>query len=319
LPEHKIIEANQDLYRKWVTPDLIDIPGGIFYQPDFLLAASQILDLEFNPLICIISEKLAGLANLLTGKKYGVKTALIPPLFQYYGPVSLSENDNIIHEFIQYINNNYDTAVFSLTPESGLKATPPGWKARERLTYYLKPDDLETMKSRSIHSARKQVNKSINAQIEFKCQDKFYPDIYKASFDRQNIKPPLNIRLMTDWINRLIELKLVKVYAALVDGRTVAFRAQLVFGRYAYDWLAGCYQEYLNLGVNNFLVLKIGDYLYKKGIINWDLLGGDIESIGKFKKSFGSIPRQHFQIERNFSCKGRLYRILMKAKARLYG
>jgi len=319
LSEHKIIEANQDFYRKWVTPDLIDIPGGIFYHPDFLLAASRILGLKFNPLICFTSNKLTGIANLLTGEKYSVKTALIPSLFQYYGPVSLVKDEDIMNELIEHINNNYDTAVFSLVPEYDLKLIPQKWQVKKRLTYYLKPDDFDTMKSRSIHGARKQVNKSIKERIEFRHENKFYPDIYLASFKRQNIKSPLDIGLLTDWVIKLIELKLASNFVAIIDGQPVAFRTQLVFGRYAYDWLAGCHPEYLNLGVNNFLVLKIGDYLYKKGIINWDLMGGDIESIGKFKKSFGSIPIQHFQIERNFNCKGRFYRLLMKAKAGLYG
>jgi hypothetical protein len=319
LPEYKIIEADQDLYRKWVTPDLIDFSGGVFYNPDFLLTASQILDLNFDPLLCIDSEKLAGLANLITGKKYGVKTALIPPYFQYYGPVSLRGDEDVFHKLIQQINNKYDTAIFSLIPEFTSKSIPQNWQAKKRLTYYLKPDDFETMKTGSVHSARKQVNKSINAGVEFKSENKFQPDIYLASYKRQKIKPPLDIRLLTEWVNKLIELKLVEVYAACVEGRPAAFRAQLIFGRYACDWLAGCYPEYLNLGVNNFLILKIGDCLREKGIINWDLLGGDIESIGNFKKSFGSMPVQHFQIERNFSCKGRIYRMLMKTKAELYG
>jgi len=259
------------------------------------------------------------MANLLASKKYGIKTALIPPLFQYYGPISPANDEESIYELIGHINNNYDTAVFSLPPESRPKAIPSKWQTRKRLTYYLKPDDFEVMKARSVHSVRKQVNKSLNARVEFKREDKFYPDIYEASFDRQKVKPPLDIRLLTDWIDKLTELKLAEIFTTLIDGKPAAFRAQLICGHYAYDWLAGCYLQYHNLGVNNFLVLKIGDYLHKKGIVNWDLLGGDIESIGNFKKSFGSIPVQHFQIERSFTGKGRLYRTLMKAKARLYG
>lgn len=307
------------MYKKWITPDFLDFPGGIFYQPDFLLAASRKLGLHFNPLICVTSNKLTGIANLLTRKKYGIRTALIPPLFQYYGPISLGNEEEIIDELIRHINNNYDTAIFSLPPESCLKAAPPKWQAKKRLTYYLKPDDFKVMKERSVHSVRKQVNKSLNARVEFKREDKFYPDIYRASFDRQKINPPLDIRSLMDWIHKLTELKLAEIFTAFIDGRPAAFRAQLIHGRYAYDWLAGCYPQYHNLGVNNFLVLKIGDYLNRQGIINWDLLGGDIETIGNFKKSFGSIPMQHFQIERSFTGKGRLYRTLMKTKARLYG
>ena len=63
------------------------------------------------------------------------------------------------------------------------------------------------------------------------------------------------------------------------------------------------------------LVLKIGDSLYRKGIKSWDLLGGDIKSIGDFKKSFGSMPKKHVQLEKCFNLKGRIYRKLMKMKA----
>jgi hypothetical protein len=117
----------------------------------------------------------------------------------------------------------------------------------------------------------------------------------------------------------LTELKLAETYVAMVGGKIAAFRTQLIFGSFAYDWLAGSLPEYLNIGVNNFLVLKIGEQLYHKGITNWDLLGGDIESIGNFKKTFGSNPIRHFQLEKDFNFKGKFYRVLMELKAKLNG
>ena len=112
-------------------------------------------------------------------------------------------------------------------------------------------------------------------------------------------------------------LNLAETYIAVYDNKPVAFLTMLIWGNYAYVWLSGSIPDYRHIGVNNFLVLKIGEQLYHRGVANWDMLGGDIESIGDFKKSFGSTLVTHLQLEKNFTLKGKVYRNLMKLKARL--
>jgi len=299
-----------------IATDKLDFPGSIFYQPDFLITASEILNLDFQPYVCFASDILTGMANILLGGKFNIRTAIIPTFFQYYGPISLPEDKAVLKYLYESIQNDVDTAVFSLTPEESLKFNLSDWQKKNRLTYYLIPDTFENMISKCSRNVKRNVKKARQAEVDIKTTDALPYDLYEASFNRNGLKPPLGESKTVGWVERLTKLNIAKTYIAVVDNQPAAFRTQLIWGKYAYDWLAGAKTSCLNLGVNHFLVLKIGEKLYHKGIKNWDLLGGDIESIGSFKKSFGSIPKKHVEIERNFSLKGTTYRYLMKLKAR---
>jgi hypothetical protein len=210
---------------------------------------------------------------------------------------------------------NIDTAVLSLTPEEYPKADYPGWQTLPRITYYLHPGEFDEMKSRCADSVKNKLNKAIKSGISAAAVDEFPWDIYMASFNRQGIKPPLGQDETSEWVRRLTALDLARTFVAYMDDKPIAFRTQLRYRQYAYDWLAGSLNEYGKFGVNQYLMLKIGEDHFRNGIKHWDLLGGDIKSIGDFKKSFGSIVQNHVQLEKNFSWKGALYRRLMKGKA----
>jgi hypothetical protein len=317
LPELEIIKADKAQYRKWVTPDQLDFSGSIFYHPDYLESASDILNLQFKPLVCLSTGVLTGIANLLIGGRFNIKTALIPRLFQYYGPVAITGNANVFKCVTKAIENEIDTAVFSIRPEESSRSDWGGWHLINRLTYYLKPDTFENMKSCCFPDVKNKINKAIKANVEVKNISRFPYEIYQASFKRQKSAPPLGEEHLSAWVERLTNLNLATTFAAIFEGKTVAFRTQLFWGGYAYDWLAGAYPDYNHLGVNQILILKIGEQFYHKDVKNWDLLGGDIKSIADFKKSFGSTPKSHLQLEKNFSMRGMVYRWLMKYKADL--
>ena len=317
--EFKAIKVDEHQYRNQVTSETLDFHGSIFYHPDFLKTASDLLNLKFQPLICYASGELAGIANLFISSRFNVKTAIIPHLFQYYGPVTLASEGSIFESVYRAIKNDFDLAVFSLTAEECPKSLYSGWQQEKRLTYYLTPDTFDNMKGRCFADVKNKVNKAIKSGVKIIAAERFPYEIYEASFKRKNIKPPLDKTTIVNWVERLTHLELAETYIAVVDEKSAAFRTQLVFGSYAYDWLAGADVSYSKLGVNQFLVLKIGERHYNNGVKNWDLLGGDIKSIGDFKKSFGSTPKTHLQIEKNFNLKGTIYRKLMKFKARLNG
>jgi len=317
--EIKATRVDEYQYRSQVTSGTLDFSGSIFYHPDFLKVASEILNLTFQPVICHASGELAGIANIFTSGKFNVKTAIIPRLFQYYGPISLTSVNGIFESVCKVIKNDVDTAVFSLTAEEYPKSSYSGWQKAERLTYYLTPDTFKNMKGRCFADVKNKVNKAIKSGVKVVAADRFPYELYEASFKRKDVKPPLDKTTTINWVERLTRLKLAETYIAVVDEKPAAFRTQLVYKSYAYDWLAGSDASYSKLGVNQFLLLKIGERHYHNGVKNWDLLGGDIKSIGDFKKSFGSTPKTHLQIEKNFSLKGKIYRKLMKFKAGFNG
>ena len=255
--------------------------------------------------------------NLLTGHKLIFKTALIPTLFQYYGPVGFDINKEVNEQMIKYAADNFDSVILSLLPDIVIDFA--GWRKKERITYMLAPESFENLKRNSASDIKNKVNKALKAGVKIKKTEKFDYDLYNASFKRQDIKPPIQAGPMTDWANQLGQAGLAETYIALLDNKPAAIRTLLVHNKYAYTWVSGILPEFMSVGVNSLLILTIGEILYKRGIEIWDFGGGEIKSIGRFKKAFGATGYTHLQIGKNSNWKGALYRALMNMKAGLHG
>jgi len=297
-----------------VSEELLSFPGSVFYNPEFLRIAAEMLELQPCPLVFIKENRVAALANFMLNIKYGINTMTIPKLFQYYGPARLEPDSRVINTMEKYLEHKVDLAIFSLTPEFTSKKEFDFWKKGDRLTYYLKPETFENLRKNCFEDVKNKLNKAIKSKIAVKLIGEFPYNIYMETFRRRNLNPPLVESRLALWVNKLIEIGLAKTYAAYQADKLVAFRTQLIAHGYAYDWLAGSLPEAQPYGVNQFLMLSIGQELFEANIINWDLLGGDIKSIGDFKRSFGSEMRPHLQVERAFTLKGKIYRALMKLK-----
>ena len=319
MPRFEIIEADYERYKKSVSPEVLSFPGSIFYHPDFLLAASVHLGLQFRPLLCYRSGSLCGIANLLSRKRGRINSASIPQLFQYYGLKTLGDQPDLFEELERTLVDNYDLAVLSLTADESQKYNYKGWRQRKRLTYLLQPGSFEKMKKRCFPDVKNKVNKALKAGISIAGPVDFPYELYSITFRRRGKKPPVARSRLIGWVNELSKLKLAETYIALMGEKSVAFRTELTWAGTAGDWLAGADPQFLNTGANQLLMLKMGEILAGKGITDWDLLGGDLPGIGKFKRSFGSEPVAHLQIEKNFTNKGKLYRGLMKLRSKIDG
>ena len=311
-----------ELYRHLVTSQILDFPGSVFYHPQFLQIAADILNLELRPAAFFMDDRLVGIANFMLNRRYGVNNYLIPKLFQYYGPATLDENIDLLPAVNSYFKGEADSVLMSLLPWEINRPNYQGWHTYQRLTYCLPPNSFENLRQNCFDDVKNKLNKASKAGLEFASSVDFSDEIYtiyEASFSRQRLKPPLKRPSLLNWVHSLTAYGLAFTGVAQQKGIPVAFRTQLIYGKYSYDWLAGALPEANQTGANQFLVLKIGEHLFNKGIANWDLLGGDIKSIGDFKRSFGSIPKPHIQLEKNYSLKGRIYRMLMKFKGRYRG
>jgi len=302
-------------YRKLVADSDLDFPGSIFYHPQMLSIAAELQNLCYEPKVILADDKIIGLINILSRKKLNICSASNPHLFQYFGPVVFNAPADTDSAVASYLKKSYDVCVFSLTPEHSQGFKQPGWEIIPRLTYYLKPANFDDMKSRCTGSVKNKLNRAVNENVSVKLAESFPWDIYNHSFSRKNIVPPLPQKIICEWVEKLTSLGLCRTYLAVCEGKPVAFRTQLVYNSFAYDWLAGAIYEYSKFGVNQYLVLQIGAEFYEENITHWDLSGGDIESIRQFKQSFGAVEKKHLQVERCFSLKGHIYRKLMKLKA----
>jgi hypothetical protein len=251
--------------------------------------------------------------------RLNIKSATIPHLFQYYGLHTLAQRRELFEHFQRKLAEKYDLAVFSLTEEEGRNYDYAGWRRNKRLTYYLQPDKFENMKGRCSPDVRNKINKAIKGDITIVKATDYPYNIYLTTFERRGKRPPVTRDELIAWVKELTDQGLAETHLAFIEGQPAAFRTQLIWHDAAYDWLAGADPAYSGTGVNQFLMLHIGASHADEGITHWDLLGGDLPGIGRFKRSFGSRPVHHLQIEKNFSGKGGIYRGLMKLRSKIDG
>jgi len=317
LADYEIISPDANQYRKLVKSGVLDFPGSVFYEPEFLVTTSEVLNLEFKPILILQNNNILGIANHLISQRAGIRQSSIPRLIQYYGPVIFSG----INKFSigELLPQDIDLCIFSLLPEMNRELKAPGWHKNERLTYYLDTNEFEKMLSSCAASCKNKISKAVKNNIEVVENNSLPMDIYAHTFSRRNMTPPIALDTLAKWTERLSELGLLKTFIARQNSISIAFRSILYYGRYAYDWVSGALPEALRFGANNLLVLKVGEQLYNEGITHYDLVSGDIKSIADFKKSFGSKPVNHIQIDKTFSLKGKLYRGLMKMRAKVNG
>lgn len=161
MTDYEIISPDPDQYRKLITSDILDFPGSVFYEPEFLIASASILNLDFRPALTLLSDKVTGISNYLIGDKAGVKIALIPKMFQYYGPVNLVDDPEIFNLLVEpLLRNKVDTCVFSLVP--GLNyVIPPNWRVNNRVTFFFDTNSFEIMIGLCNRNARRQAFKAI--------------------------------------------------------------------------------------------------------------------------------------------------------------
>ena len=298
---------------------MLDFPGSIFYNPRFLEIAAEILSLKPTPLVFLSNDNPIGLANIMLKRRLSVTSATIPRLFQYYGFETLNKQTGIFQVIDNWLTHNVDLAVLSLSPNECGQDQYPGWEISERLTYVIKPDTYENMRKIANRNTNRAITRALEANLNFTNVGELPYEIYRASLQRHGIMPPLAEANLCRWVKILTDCGMGRTYAIAHKGETIAFRTQLIYGKYAYDWLAGSTPKANEIGANQYLVLRIGEILHSEGVSSWDLLGGDIPSIGEFKRAFGSRPLRHLQLEKCFTGKGRLYRRLMKFKERFRG
>ncbi len=315
LRNNKLISEDPELYRQAVSgfPDFV---GSIFYDYDFLVLSAAILGLKVHPIVILDGSEPLGIANLVVKARPAIKSCTIPHHFQYYGPLIHGKPRECWEAIDSYLSDHFDLAVFSLVPETEGDFIDDRWLRRKRVTFRLEPAAFETLRDRCTDDVKNKLNKAARSGIEIEQVKEFPRAIYRATFARHKLKPPVDDSILHRWIENLDDRGLIKIFVAKVQGVPVAFRAQLRYGRFAYDWLAGSLPEYHPLGVNQFLMLHIGRDHFDRGVQLWDLCGGDVPAVADFKRSFGPTQVSHYEIERRFSFRGNLYRSLMKFRGR---
>jgi len=293
---------------------LPDIWGGVFFHPAFIGPASQSQHLR-DGCIAIKSDKYPVAAGNFLYKSRPIFTvSTLPMLFQYYGIILLNSESGpvVFPAFEKYLSNHYDFVYLSFPPGIDIDSMPKGWTCIPQVTPVITGSDLKSWGARFRDDVKNKIRKARRERIEIAEGTEFPTELWRMTFKRKGLTTPIDPAALSNWCRSLTQSSILKLYLAKIDGQPIAFRGQLIWGGFAYDWIAGSDSEYHATGANQLLMATIGDELVKLNLTAWDLVGGQIGSIADFKKSFGAIELTHFHAYKSFNYKGRFFQVLRR-------
>ena len=161
---------------------------------------------------------------------------------------------------------------------------------------------------------KNKIRKASREKIEIARTDRFPKQLWETAYSRHGISPPIDPASLERWCQALVASSLLRIYVAKLDGAEIAFRGELLFGDYGYDWIAGSDPSFHSNGANQLLMAEIGRELSVLGLSAWDLVGGEIPSIADFKRSFGADEIPYFQASCAFGFKGKTFEWLRRLR-----
>jgi hypothetical protein len=296
---------------------LASIWGGVFFHPVFVKGAVRHLDLRGGPRSLEYENEQVGLSNVIYQNRAWISAATTPLLFQYFAPIfyGSSLENRFFGEIIQTYIQSSDYLYFSFTPEfNSIGLLKDGWNISKATTLALTECELKSWGRGFRDDVKNKLNKARREKVEIDRSPSLDEELWEMTFTRKGLRPPVKPAILKTWCSELLESSLLRIYSAFVDGKRAAFRGELIFGRFAYDWIAGADPEYNNMGVNQLLMAEIGSDLGAAGITVWDLVDARIERIADFKRSFGAREYHHWQAGRANSLKGKIFGGLRKIK-----
>jgi hypothetical protein len=291
--------------------------GGIFYYPQFVKPAARALNLKGGTCFLEFDGNIICGLNLLLQNRRLIRAATVPLLFQYFGPLPIRGSFNLkeMESVDRYISTVCDFVYFSLSPSAGGESVfPRGWRSVPTITLALGERDMAGWGSGFRDDVKNKIRKAKRERIHVETSETLPEKLWMLAYRRRGISLPLSPGDLTQWCSELMGDSLLKLYVARSGDVPVAFRGELLQGRFAYDWIAGSDPDYHSSGANQLLMAEIGDDLKSRNIKTWDLVGGQIKSIAEFKKSFGAREVSHHQAYKSLNFKGGIFGIARKLK-----
>jgi hypothetical protein len=291
--------------------------GGVFFHPLFVENGVKCLGLEGRTTTIEYEGRELGASNIVFQKRTGIRAATIPLLFQYFGPVFYDSGmeENFFDGVIDIYGTKCDYIYLSFPPEfQSIDKLAGGWIINKAVTLALDGSQLDEWGNNFRDDVRNKINKANRNKVRIERTNSLNERLWESSFSRKGLSPPIKPLELKRWCSALLENSLLRIYAAIIDDSAVAFRGQLIYGGFAYDWIAGSDPDYHQLGTNQLLMAEIGSDLRKEGVSIWDLVDARVAGIAEFKKSFGAVEYYHWQASKAFGIKGKLFEALRRIK-----
>ncbi|MFC2088124.1 GNAT family N-acetyltransferase [Calditrichota bacterium] len=304
----KLAYLNEDGYSQWDEFVKCSPQGTFFNTIQWADLLSSVYNRPFRILTCVKQSEI--LAGVIFFENKRLIWKMITPvfLFPFNGPLFQSTKDlkyqKIIADQLHYsgllseqlikdfnyimLKMHYETAdIRSFQWEN--------YDIQPEYSYLFKLENEEQLEKNFNQSLRKKLRKcsEYNARIIESKDWNLFLSLYKSSYTRHKLRPPIKTAHLTTLLEKLLNFDNVRLIFAELDGKIVSGRIILFDDQTIYDLLAGSSDE-SGLG-SSFLVSEIMKKYYSK-YAYFDFMGAGHPEIEKFKRGFGGKLVHGFQV-----------------------
>ncbi len=290
-------EENIPLFLQPWWLDAVTIPDGKHW--DVLLAKNE-------------SNQIQAVLPFVTGKKFGLKFAVMPQLTQYTGVwIKEIQTKNSAHDLsrqhrlqkdlinqLKQLNISFFELKFPLTYKDWLPFYWAGYNQQTCYTYRLQNisdtkkifNDLFSCKRRKIYKAQEKFH------VEYSMATEEFYELRNKQLYAQGKKSILSKRLIYSVINASVQKKQGIISKAIDDKGNILAAIFVVYDKNsAYQIITAIDPKYKYTEASTFVVWETIQKLSK--ITNsWDFCGSMIEEVECFKRQFGATQMPYFKI-----------------------
>lgn len=277
--------------------------GTIFHTWAWLRVIEKLHGAEKLPFGIFDGADMIGVFPLFRLRR-GPLTILASPLgaVGYGGPLVSQAHYKVVIEQLDSLLKRCGADYFEFRSLERLAAailSDQRYTVRELQTFVLSLDQgPQRLWSNLKSECRTAIRKARKNNVEIvEATDKRFPDIYyemaKDTYSKANRRPPLSQEDYNTVWDLLRPFDRVKVLLARHESQVIAGGIFLHFADKVYYWDGVALQRGYSLRPNNLLHWTLIEWGASNGLTHYDMLGANIPSIARFKKSFGGELRTY--------------------------
>lgn len=331
MPTRSVVTLPAESYSEWDSFVASSPEGTIFQTSGWIDIVSRQFHLRPRIIAVKDGDEIAGGVVLYHKRKIGIPVAARPPLTSYNGILHAPDHErkqqkrqsdeaDITRLLLQKIEEEVRFAQFSLSPSIG-DVRPyqwRGWNTGVQFTYRNSLDDIPKAWEILSQSVRRKINRAREKSFVITEEGDLETllTLQEQSYARSGLLPVMGRGQFSLLCSTLISKGFVKIYSIGDSTGTVhSSRAVVIAGNAAFDWIAGSNPAVMEENGTHLLMWEIFERLAKSGVTSFDFLGANTPSIVEFKRSFGGVLVNYYDVRWQAST---LIKILMEANNLMY-
>ncbi len=282
-----------------------------FFWNEFIFSGSYGVHLSIAG--CFTGEKLLAGTVLAVKKRGFLKFIATPFASPYYGMLvedreskfhskKESYRSELIKALLTFLEEEYHYIDFSLPPGfQDIRAfSREKFAGQVRYTYRTELKDIDRVYDRFLPALKRQIKKG--EKLPHEVRTSVDSDHLKVVFDlilRSYKRQSQDFRFSFSQIKKLLETEKIRqrirLFSIWLGDKPVSAMIIVVDKSCAYYWLAGGDHDHFPTGLNQVLMWKVLQELAQSGVECFDFVGANMETITRYKSSFGFelVPYHH--------------------------